>query len=386
MLKQRWVKAEMNLEKKILILGSVVSPCPPKKQGGTEKVAYYQAKHLAKKGLKIIFVGAVGTKQNFSEELEFEKENAKQILVNIEFVEIGGGTQFGFAEDALKLDPSRVEASRKLRLEMANLAKVQTLMIKRQKEYEFVLNNMRGEAVFLPLAQELKKRFVCVMHLNLFPELAELFSDYQTPVITIANHQKKQFPGLNYLSTINNPVNPDVFKFKLTPKNYALMMSTIGYHKNQEDAIIACKKAEIPLVLAGKIRDKDYFEKSIKPFVDGRNVIYYGEMDFMKKLKLYQEAKVFLFPIKWQEPFGLVVIEALSCGVPVIAYPHGGPAEIVKDGKTGFLVNSPEEMATKIKQIDSIKRENCRKDVEENYSDKVIGEQYYQALFYPSTT
>ncbi len=368
--------------KKLLLLGSVASPCPPKKQGGTERVAYYQAKYLAKKGVKIIFVGALGTIKNFKEELEFEKESQKEkILSQIEFIEIGGGTQFGQVSDSISIDLKRQEASRKLRLENTYLARVIKLMIERHQDYEIILNNLRGEAVLLPIAQMLNKKFIHVCHLNIFLELADLFKEYQTQLITISNSQRTDYSDLNYLATIYNPINTKIFSFNSKPKNYALMISTIGYHKNQKDAILACQKAKIPLILAaGKIRDLEYFNQEIKPFIDNKNVIYYGDLDFSDKLKLYQEAKVFLFPILWNEPFGLVCIEALSCGTPVIAYPHGGPKEIIINGDNGFLVDSVNEMVDGIKHIDEIKRENCRKNVEERFAEEVIGEQYYQVL------
>lgn len=367
--------------KKLLILGSVVSPCPPKKQGGTERVAYYQAKHLSKHGLPVILVGAKETKQNFTDQLIIEESgNADKILQNIEFVEIGGGTAFGSQEDAFKLDTSIMEASRKLRLEMVNLAKVQEFLVKRKDSFDLILNNMRGEAVFLPLAKILNKKLVNVMHLNFFPELAQLLKTFNTPIITISNSQRDGFPGLNYLATIYNPISTDEFVFEDNPEDYALMVSTIGTHKNQKDALLASREAKIPLVLAGKIRDQDYFDKEIKPFVDGIKVVYHGELNFEAKLRLYQKAKVFLFPIKWQEPFGLVVIEALSCGTPVVAYPHGGVSEIVKEGENGYFAKSPSEMAEKIKEIEKIKREDCRKDVIVRFSEEIIGNQYFEVL------
>ncbi len=367
--------------KKILILGSVVSPCPPLKHGGTERVAYYQAKHLAKKGLKIIFVGAIGTKKNFYQQLDFEKEEKKQLLLgNIEFIEIGGGTQFGNAKDSIKSNPIQEEASRKLRIEMLNLAEVQKLIIEKKDEYNMILNNMRGEAIFFSLIKLLKKRFINVCHLNIFPKLASFFAEYEVEIITISDNQRKDFPNLKYLSTIYNPISTKIFAFNPKPKNYALMISTIGYHKNQKDAILACQKADIPLVLAGKIRDQDYFEKEIKPYIDDKNVIYYSELGFEEKLKLYQEAKMFLFPILWQEPFGLVCIEALSCGTPVIAYPNGGPKEIVKDKINGFLVKNFNEMAKKIKEIDKINRLICRKDCQSRFDENIIGNKYFDVL------
>lgn len=366
--------------KKLLLLGSVVSKCPPEKHGGTERVAYYQAKHLAKRGVKIIFVGAEGTKEAFKNQLLKEEKDWERIFSLIEIVEIGGGTQFGKAADAIKHDPKREEASRKLRIEMLNLALVQNLMIERRNEYDLVLNNMRGEATLVPLANFLGKTFVNVTHLNIFEKLAIFFKKHHVKIITISNEQQKEFPDLEYIATVYNPVPTRLFTFNPHPKDYALMISTIGYHKNQKDAILACKKVGIPLILAGKIRDEDYFQNEIKPYIDGKTVTYLPELGFEEKLRLYQKAKVFLFPIFWQEPFGLVCIEALSCGTPVIAYPNGGPKEIVISGKNGFLVENWQEMAEKIQEIDKIDRYQCRKDAEERFDEEVIGEKYYQVI------
>lgn len=369
------------MKNRLLLFGSVVSPCPPQKQGGTERVAYYQAKSLAKLGLQLIFVGAIGTKEAFKQQLRFEQEKQeKQILERIEFVEIGGGTGYGNQADSLILDPKQTEASRKLRLEMVNLALVQTLMIQKKDEYNLILNNLRGEAALIPLAKQLQKPFINVMHLNLFKELSFLFAKYKTKIITISNTQQKNYPKLNYLSTIYNPIHTQSFPFNDKPKNYAFMLGTIGYHKNQLDAIKACQKAKIPLIISGKIRDRIYFEQQIKPFIDNQQVTFFSEINMEKKLKLYREAKVFIFPISWQEPFGLVVIEALACGTPVIAYPHGGPAEIIKNGVNGYLVNDVNTLATKIKIIEKISREKCRKDCISRFDDEIIGKQYFKVV------
>lgn len=367
--------------KKLLLLGSVVGPCPPVAQGGTERVVYTQAKYLAKKGIPLILVAARGTKENFLKQLALDSEvDTQRITQNIEFIEIGGGTQLGNAVDAIEINPSLTEGSRKLRLEMLNLALVQEVIIQRKDEYDLILNNMRGETVFLPLVAQLGKRFISVAHLNIFPELASIYEKYDAKIIPISDEQKQEFPSVAYLETIPNPITIGLFPFNAHPKGYALMLSTIGRHKNQKDAILASKKAGIPLILAGKIRDQDYFDQDIKPHIDGTSVKLLGQLDFMKKIELYQNASCFLFPILWQEPFGLVVIESLACGTPVIAYPHGGPKEIIKDGETGFLVENPDQMAEKIGKISSISRERCRESVAQRYTEEIVGEKYYALI------
>ena len=368
-------------EKKVLLLGSIAGIVPPTKQGGTENVVYVQAKELAKRGNSLLLIAGVGSEKAFKAKLLQENEaDPEKILQHIEFNEIGGGTQVGNAAEAVKLDLSSVESSRLFRIELVNLTRVGEEMTKRQDEYSVILNNMRGGAIFIPLAKELKKPFINVMHLPLFQELADLFVPYTIPIVTLSNSQRKGFEKLYYLANIPNPVNIHTLSFNPTPENYALNISAIGEHKNQKDAILACKKAGIPLILAGKIRDNVYFEQEIKPYIDNKQVMYKGEVGFEEKKSLYQKAKVFLFPVKWQEPFGLVLIEAMSCGTPVIAYPNGGPAEIVKDGETGFLVNNVDEMARKITEIDQIDRMAVRADVEKRFSEEVVGVKYYSLL------
>lgn len=368
--------------KKILLLGSVVTTTPPYKHGGTEWVVYFQAKNLARLGIKIILITRFPSKKNFIEILKREDEDKiDSILKNIEFIELGNNSVESPLTKKVNEKEILTESSRTLRIEMSYLAKVEETLIKREKEYDIILNNMRGgESIFIPVAHLLNKTFISILHLNLFSELIPLLKKPNVFIIPLSNYQKLTFPGINYLETIPNPTSPAIFKFKETTKNYALMISTIGYHKNQKDAILACKKVAIPLIISGKIRDKDYFNKEIKPFIDNKNVIYYPELDLNKKIKLYQEAKVFLFPIKWKEPFGLVIIESLMSGTPVIAYPNGGPAEIIKNGINGFLVKNYQEMAEKIRDIDQIKRNNCRLYAEKNFSDEIVGKKYFQVL------
>ncbi len=368
------------MKHKILILGSVAAACPPKKQGGTERVAYYQAKQLAQHGWDILFVGGSGTKDNFQEELERENADSGTILSHITFSEIGGGTQFGNAENAKQFDPAYTEASRRMRLENVSLTHAQQYLFDRKDDYALVLNNLRGASPLIQAAQFLGKPWINVMHLNIFPELAEVYKKYNTSVITLASHQKEAFPELNHLATIFNPINTASFTFGDTPEGYALMVGTIGYHKNQKDAILAARHAGVPLVLAGKIRDQDYFENEIKPAIDGNSIQYVGELNFEDKVRLYRNASAFLFPIQWDEPFGLVAIEALACGTPVIAYPNGGPKQIVQEGKNGFLVNNVDEMALRLKEISKIDRTYCRRDVEQRFDENVIGKQYADAI------
>lgn len=353
---------------RIAILGSVALPVPPPAQGGTEWIAYYQAIGLAKKGHKILLFAAKGTATHFVD------------IESIEVIETGEGDVVAGSKKQRGFDAQTTEGSRPLRLETTYLGDVAKKLIERKDDYDVVLNNMRGEGALIPPAALLGKKFVNVMHLNLFEELASLFKPFDTHVITISNTQRNDFPGLNYLATVYNGIDLSLYPFLASPDDYLLMIASIGRHKNQKDAIAVAKKLNMRLILAGKIRDQDYFEELQKD-IDGTQIVYKGEIDLAEKVPLYQRAKAFLFPIEWEEPFGLVMIEAMSCGTPVIAYNKGAISEVVIDGKTGFIVNTVDEMAQAVEKIDTIERKACREHVEKHFTvenmidmlDKALG-------------
>jgi glycosyltransferase involved in cell wall biosynthesis len=197
----------------------------------------------------------------------------------------------------------------------------------------------------------------------------------QIHLISISNSQRKPLPNLNWAATVYNGI--DIKKFKFNPKSgdYWAVAGRFVPEKGIDLAIKVAKKAKIKLKLAGGPAKGKYWEEKIKPFL-GKDIEYVGMLPYSKLSEFYGKAKGLLYPHRWQEPFGLVFIEAMACGTPVIAFERGSAPEIIKDGKTGFLVKTLDEMIKRIKEIGKIKREDCRKWVEENFTVEKMVENY----------
>jgi glycosyltransferase involved in cell wall biosynthesis len=349
----------MNQKLNIAIIVPPFTNVPPKKQGGTERIAHQMIEGFSEKGYKVTLFGA-GKYKGSARFIQVFKQTISERKINTTYI----------------------EASRSLRLETAYLTNVMTEIIKKEKEFDVVFNHSRGSYLFLPVSLFIKTPIVNILHLPIFKEMAEVISCYKKPnIVTISNSQRKNFSQINYLATVYNGVDIKEFKFSQKTKNYFLFMGSIGEHKNPKDAILAAQKANINLILAGGKKREPYFSKEIKPLIDGKQIKYLGEVSGEQRLKLFQEAKGFLMPIKWSEPFGLVMVEAMACGTPVIAYPNGAVEEIVKNKKTGFIVRNVKEMTEAIKKIDQIDRKECRKRVEENFSQEKMIDCYEKICY-----
>jgi glycosyltransferase involved in cell wall biosynthesis len=192
----------------------------------------------------------------------------------------------------------------------------------------------------------------------------------------------KEFRDVGY---IHNSLDPHTLSFRARPGVYAnkahprreggylTWLGKIVPDKGTYEAILAAKEAGEQFVFGG-IVDKydkqsvDYFQTKVKPLIDDDQIIYLGPLDIKAKNKLIGSAKAFLNPIAWEEPFGMVMIEAMACGVPVISYNRGAAPELIKNGKNGFLVKNRREMVKAIAMIDTINRKECRRYVEERFS------------------
>jgi glycosyltransferase involved in cell wall biosynthesis len=171
-------------------------------------------------------------------------------------------------------------------------------------------------------------------------------------------------------------------------KDYLFFLGRIEDIKGAHEAIQVAKATGEKLILAGNIEQAHiaYFNEKVKPYIDGKQIRYVGLVDDEQKRRWLQGAKAMLFPIKWEEPFGIVMAEALACGVPVLAFNRGSVPEVIEEGKTGFICSTLDEMIASIQGIPLLKRENCRRYAETRFSQKEISAQYlalYQKLVSP---
>ena len=197
---------------------------------------------------------------------------------------------------------------------------------------------------------------------------------------SISFEQRKLGPkDLNYIGNVYNAINIDSYPYGDKKKDYFVYLSRISKSKGSDVAVDVAIRAGIKLVVAGKIDpgiDSRFFEKEVAPKIDGKQIIFKGEVSEKEKRVLFKEAKGFIFPLQWSEPFGLVMIEAMAAGTPVISFPFGSIPEVVEDGKTGFVVKDIDAMVEAIGNIDQISPAECRKRVEEKFGVKQMVDAY----------
>lgn len=180
-----------------------------------------------------------------------------------------------------------------------------------------------------------------------------------TYFVSISNAQRKGAPHLQWAGTVYNGIYPKRFPFNAKPGKHFIVIGRLVPDKGIFEAIQAARIARVPLHIAGMPNCGPYWERKIKPYLS-KTITYVGMIPYDKMPHAMSQSRGLLFPIKWEEPFGLVMAEAMACGTPVIAFKHGSVSEVAENNKTGFIVNTVSEMAKAIRSIDTIDRSYCR--------------------------
>ena len=198
------------------------------------------------------------------------------------------------------------------------------------------------------------------------------------PVVSISNAQRKPLPWANWQDTIHHGLPENLYHFHGEPGKYFAFLGRISPEKRLDRAIAIAKRVGIPLRIAAKVDpvDAEYFRTVVKPLLDDPLVEYIGEIGEDEKDEFLGNAYALLFPIDWPEPFGLVMIEAMACGTPVIAYPHGAVPEIIEEGRTGFIVRSVEEAVDAALRIPQLSRKRCREVFEQRFTAARMADAY----------
>ena len=250
-------------------------------------------------------------------------------------------------------------------------------------EYD-VVHNHNGPPSELGMAMShlVRVPFLTTLHNYPAEDTRFIWSHYEGWYNTISRRQfetMERLPRARFAGVAHNAIDVEDFPFQAAKDDYVLFMGRFTRDKAPHLAIDAAEQAGARIVLAGKVanpEEHEYFDACIRPRLRPGRVEYAGEADAVMKRKLFANARVLLMPLLWDEPFGLVMIEAMACGTPVIAFNRGAAPEIVVDGRTGYLVHTVEEMAARIESIGSIEALACRFHVERHFSPSALADRY----------
>lgn len=232
----------------------------------------------------------------------------------------------------------------------------------------------------LPFAKYAKPPVVTTLHNDIIKKNDVAFEYYKNvcTFVAISQNQCIRMSELNVDGYIHNSIDVDRFQFRNKKEDYLLFFGNISKNKGADVAIKAAITLKRKLFLVGKIDSAHelFFDQEIKPFIDNKQIIFEPLADHQRKQSLYGSALCLLFPIDWEEPFGLIMLESLACGTPVVAFNRGSVPEIIVNGKNGFAVDSFEEFLQAIIDVKNIKPQDCRKHVKEFFSVEKMTDQY----------
>lgn len=244
----------------------------------------------------------------------------------------------------------------------------------------FDVIHFHTDVLHLPLVGRCPTPCLSTAHGRLdLPDLEPLFRRFpEQPMVSISNSQRTPLPWLDWKATVHHGLPLGLYSFHPRPQDYFVFVGRISPEKRVDRAIEIARACRTPLRVAAKVdpADREYFASTIEPLLDDPLVTYLGEVGDAGKDDLIGHARALLMPIDWPEPFGLVMIEALACGTPVVAWRHGAVPEILDDGLTGFVVDSLEQAIAAAGNIGTIPRRRCRETFERRFSARVMARAY----------
>jgi glycosyltransferase involved in cell wall biosynthesis len=323
---------------KVAQISPLIESVPPRLYGGTERIVFHLTEELVRQGHDVTLFASGDS------------------VTSAELVSC--------ASRALRLDPNVRDP---LPYYMLMLDRV------RERADEFDILHFHIDCLHFPLFRPIAGRTVTTLHgrqdlYDLHP-LYLGFSDM--PLVSISHAQRKPIPHANFAGTVLHGVPTKSLEPVFAPRGgYIAYLGRMSPEKGPDRAIEIARALGVPLKMAAKVdkADEAFFREKVAPLLNGPGVEFIGEINESQKGEFLGEAMALLFPIDWPEPFGLVMIEAMACGTPVVACPNGAAPEIVDDGQTGFLCSESAALVEAVQQIHDLNRAACRAAVIERFS------------------
>src|SRR5437868_3270066 len=318
---------------------------PPKLYGGTERIVSYLTEELVKQGHDVTLFASGDSMTQAS-------------LIAV-------------CPRALRLDPQCVD-------QLAHHTLLLEAVVAMQEQFDVI--HFHLDYLHFPLTRVMGWTTLSTLHGRLdIPDLVPLYQTFrEMPVSSISDSQRAPLPWLNWQGTVHHGLPENHYDFSPKSGGYLAFLGRTSPEKGLDQAIAIARQAGMPLKVGAKVdrSDAEYLESCIKPLLADRDIEFLGEIGFPEKNELLGGAEALLFPIVWPEPFGIVMIEAMACGTPVIAYPAGSVPEVVEEGVTGFIVPNADAAVKAIHKIESFDRAACRRRFEERVTASLMSSQY----------
>jgi glycosyltransferase involved in cell wall biosynthesis len=334
---------------KIAQVAPLIESVPPRLYGGTERVVSYLTEELVRQGHDVTLFASG------------DSQTSARLVASV--------------PRALRLDPAVKDTLPYTVLQMEHL---------RQRAHEFDVVHFHSDYIHLPIARALLgNRTVTTMHGRLdLPDYKLLFDEFRdAPLVSISNDQRRPLPEANWVGTVYHGLPTSVCEFQPHPRgDYLAFLGRISPEKRPDRAIEIAARAGMRLRIAAKVDDVDreYFRTRIEPLLSQPHVEFIGEISESQKADFLGNARALLFPIDWPEPFGLAMIEAMSCGTPCIAWRTGSVPEVVDDGVTGWIVDSIEGAVAAVERLPQLDRRQVRARFEQRFSVEQMARNYLQ--------
>jgi glycosyltransferase involved in cell wall biosynthesis len=339
---------------KIAQIAPLTESCPPRLYGGTERIVSYLTEELVRQGHDVTLFASGDSRTA---------------------ARLEAGSKVALRLDSSIRDP--------IPQHIVMLEKVRRLAS------QFDVLHFHVDVLHYSFLNSFMDKTVTTLHGRLdLAELRPLYSTYaNAPLVSISENQRAPMPPVNWVGNVYHGLPPDLLPFTAKPgEGYLAFLGRIAPEKRPDRAIEIAARAGVKLKMAAKIDrvDQAYWDEVIKPMVDVHpNVEFIGEINERQKAKFIGEASALIFPIDWPEPFGLVMIEAMACGTPVVAFRSGSAPEVIDEGVTGFLVDDVAAAVAAVARLGELDRAKVRARFDERFAIERVAKDYlrvYQAL------